>query len=51
MGVVRLLLSSFRATRAENVSGGCRKEKEVGARGSHGFAEDGDPMHLGEGPP
>jgi len=60
MGVVRWFHPFNRTTRAENMNRETRAENTAGRLGedgmtcdlrSDGFAENGDPMHLGEGPP
>jgi hypothetical protein len=60
MGVVRWFIALKRTTRAENYMRDTRAEyvtRDTGmddvnsVTGTHGYAENGDPMHLGEGPP
>jgi hypothetical protein len=51
MTVVRTLRPLARTTRAENVWWNSGEDDGAGTFGAHGFAENGDPMHLGEGPP
>ncbi len=60
MGVVRWFHPVLRTTRAETYqretraeSALWRRDEDVGVAvcGTHGYAENGDPMHLGEGPP
>lgn len=51
MTVVRTLRPLARTTRAEHVWWNSGEDVVGGTFGAHGFREDGDPMHLGEGPP
>ena len=43
--------TNIRETRAENAAGIIGEDGTDCDLGSHGYAENGDPMHLGEGPP
>ena len=51
MAVVRWIRSLHRSTRAEAFARACRELAMVGSRGTHGYAENGDPLHRGEDPP
>lgn len=51
MGLARWINPQFRSTRAEYAFKSRREIEGVGSDTAHGFAENGDPMHLGEGPP
>jgi hypothetical protein len=51
MGVVRWIYPQFMSTRAEKLFRDYREIMWDGSHTNHGYAENGDPLHLGEGPP
>jgi hypothetical protein len=51
MGVARWINPQHRSTRAEQVLLRRREMEAGGSETAHGFWENGDPLHLGEGPP
>jgi len=51
MAVVRWIRSLLWSTRAEALAWARCELAVVGFGGTHGYAENGDPLHRGEGPP